>query len=647
MTYPINQRELTVHLNNGHWYIRPVEEAGVLGPIDYGWRRFNLYPDSFTFGEGLLAGSSVPGTRRLFFSAWSPQWDGFYVSSMGGAAYTFHGLGVPFVALRGQAQEPSVLILNHKDGEVDVRLEPVNVEPTWACYADPQGNDLIGVYALQQLIFDRYGKEFTEGHARVFAVGPAAKVTQEGAIGSSPVRKGKISAVVDWAGRGGLGSRLYQAHNIVGCIFGGDWEDPDLRDSKEIDLYFMEQFGKRTMQVDLAVTEKYRYYPEFETGGTFGVNMSELNERLLSYNYTSIYAPVEERRKLHEDFIKKHYLKQFNEETIQTKDFAHCGEPCPVACKKMRDQYKKDYEPYEGLGPQVGVFDQRAAEALNDYVDAMGFDAIQTGGMLAWIMDLATEGLINPVEYGFPAAEGLKFQFTADQAAFDIVEDSLRNAQYAMGVVDAILFDERCEIFRQGIRYAARELDKANGTHTADRAVYLAHGEEGYMAPNYYWAPGVLSSMPIMGKYYMYYGSEFREPYALGRKNVERMVYEFFSDNSGICRFHRKWAEVIVDEILCAHYGLDVDYLAHQFELAKAIYEREKAKAMPWESERLADLTMQFLRQWQQEGVKNAALDAWVQRFEQDKREAGRAFWDEIQRGIADAFAAGPEGLGK
>src|SRR5512138_2607210 len=68
MTYPIMQRELTVHLHNKSWYLRPIEdEEKILGPVDYGWHRFNLYPDSFTFGEGLLAGSSIPGSRRLVF----------------------------------------------------------------------------------------------------------------------------------------------------------------------------------------------------------------------------------------------------------------------------------------------------------------------------------------------------------------------------------------------------------------------------------------------------------------------------------------------------------------------------------------------------------------------------------------------------
>lgn len=73
MVYPVLQREPTVHLNNGHWYLCPIDEndRAILGPVDYGWERYSLYPDSFTFGEGLLAGSRIPGTRRLVFCAWS------------------------------------------------------------------------------------------------------------------------------------------------------------------------------------------------------------------------------------------------------------------------------------------------------------------------------------------------------------------------------------------------------------------------------------------------------------------------------------------------------------------------------------------------------------------------------------------------
>jgi glyceraldehyde-3-phosphate dehydrogenase (ferredoxin) len=641
MKYPVLQRELTIHLNNGNWYIRPIEGEKVLGPIDYGWQRYNSYPDSFTFGEGLLAGSSIPGTRRLVFTSWSPQWEGFYVSSIGGAAFTFHGVGVNYVALRGSAQTPSVLILNHKQGEIQVRLEPINVDPLWSGYANPEGKRLIGFYALQQALFDRYSNEYAPNKLRIFCVGPASRYTIEGAIGSSPVRKGMLSPVVDWAGRGGLGSRLLQFHNIVGCVFGGEWEDPDLRDSAEIDTYFMEHFGHKTIQTDIALTEKYRYFPEFETGGTFGVNMREMNEHILSFNYSSIYASSEDRLKQHSNFILDHYLKQFNEETIKTKSFQHCGEPCPVVCKKMRDDYKKDYEPYHALGPQIGVFDQHAAEKINDYVDAMGFDAIQCGGTLAWIMELIADGLIPPEDFGFPPAEKLKFKFVSTTNEFDVVNDSIMNADYAVEIVYALLFDARCEVFRRGIRVAAHDLDRRYGIASRDRAVYIAHGEEGCMVPNQYWVPGMFSPMPIMGKYYVYYGGEFLAPAVLGKKNVERMTYELFSDNSGICRFHRKWAESITDEILSSHYGLNLDYKAHQFNLAREINDREGVKGVPWESERVIDLIHLFLKFWKREGLKNPELDSWLERFQQDKPAAGLAFWRDIARGIAETFVAG------
>jgi len=643
MAYPVLQRELTIHLNNGNWYLRPIDNPKILGPVDYGWHRFNAYPDSFTFGEGLLAGSSIPGSRRLVFCAWSPQWDGFYISSMGGAAYTFHHVGVNYVALRGSCETPSIVIMNHKQGEVQVRMEAINVDSIWTRYASANGIPLYGFYALQQAIFDRYAQEFPPNQVRIMAVGPASKYTREGAIGSSPIRKGEFSGVIDWAGRGGLGSRLLQSHNVVGIIFGGEWEDPDLRDSTEIDAYFMEHFGKKTIQTDLAVTQKYRYFPEFETGGTFGVNMKTMNDRIMSFNYKSIYASPDERLQQHEDFILNHYLKQFNEETIIPKNFQHCGEPCPVVCKKMFGNFKKDYEPYHALGPQVGVFDQRAAEILNDHADAMGFDAIQLGGTLSWIMDILHEGLIQPEDYGFPPVSEMSFDFISDNTKFDLVKDSLRNTNYAMSLIDAILFDERCAPFRRGIRSAARNLDKKLGINTTDYAVFILHGERGHMVPNQYWVPGMFSPMPIMGKYFVQYTNEFIPPYELGRKNVERMVYELFNENSGICRFHRKWAETITDEILEAHYELNVNYKEHQFNLVREIYERENEKSLPWNSSRVADLISAFLDFWKTQGLNHPELQLWIDKFNENKSLAALDFWKEIQRGQTDAINDGSE----
>jgi glyceraldehyde-3-phosphate dehydrogenase (ferredoxin) len=648
MTYQLNQRELLIDLSTGDHQIRRIADPRIVGPVDYGWVRYTKDPDSFTWGGGPLAASRIPGSRRLVFCAYSPAWEGFYISSLGGGAYVMHRVGVDFFCLTGTAPQDSVLILNHKHGQIEARLEPINADLLWTGYADPDGQRLIGFYALQQAVFDRYGSEYEEDWVRIFAVGPAARYTREGVIGSNQVKDRQVTPVDDWAGRGGLGSRLLQKHRIAACIFGGDWEDPDLKDSQEIDGYFQVHYGDSMIKVDLGATEKYRYVPGFRTGGTFGVNMLTANEKLFSFNYRSVYADDAARLDQHQAFIVDHYLKQFNEEIIQPKNFRHCGEPCAVACKKMYRHFKKDYEPYQALGPLCGVFDQRAAEELNYYVDAMGFDSIQTGGTVSWVMELIHRGLIPPQDLDLPPADRMRFDFADDTNDFDIVADSARNADYARAVVDTILFSAAGEPFHRGMRAAAKALDARYGLtepgrRTVDYAVYSAHGDEGCMAPNQYWVPGMFSPMPMMGKYFNYYGVDFVPPRDLGHKCVERMVYEFFSENSGICRFHRKWCEAIVDEIIASHYDLPLDYKAHQFEVVKAICEEEIGGVTFWEGERTVDIIQGYLESWERLELKDPALDQWLERFRADKWAAAREYWEEIRAGVLETLAGGPD----
>jgi glyceraldehyde-3-phosphate dehydrogenase (ferredoxin) len=658
MSRQLKQREMIIDLSTGDFEIRPigsrVQGVHIVGPVDYGWARYLERaketgcsdPDILTWGGGPLAGSRIPGTRRLVFCGYSPQWQGFYISSFGGGAYLMHRVGVDFISIIGSAPEDSVLLLNHNNGEISVRLEPLRPEPIWTRYADSQGEPLWGFYALQQAVFDRFRAEFDTDWVRVFAVGPAARMTNQGIIGSNQIRKGIISPIDDWAGRGGLGSRMLQTHRIVACIFGGDWEDPDLKDSKEIDGYFREYYGDSMIKVDLGAAEKYRYVPGFQTGGTFGVNMYTADDKLFSFNYRSVFQDDAARQEQHIEFVLNHYLKQFNQEIIEPKNFAHCGEPCSVACKKYLGVYKKDYEPYQSLGPQCGVFDQRAAEDLNHFVDALGIDAIQIGGTVSWLMELISEGFLLPEEFGLPSAGEMSFKFVSNPVQFDIVVDSLRNAEYAKKVAALIVLEPAGAIFHQGIRAAAKSLDERLGLNQPgkriiDRAVFTAHGEQGCMTPNQYWVPGMLGPMPMMGKYFVYYGLDYLPPSELGKRSVERMIYELFSENSGVCRFHRKWVEAIIDEIISAHYHFPVDYKAHQFELAKQIFEREGPGVVFWESERTLDLVWMYLEKWQRFGLKDVTLDEWLRRFREDKWDAAKAYWDQILEGIQAAFAAG------
>jgi glyceraldehyde-3-phosphate dehydrogenase (ferredoxin) len=670
--------EFNVDLSTAEWGVSVPRDQSLIGPVQYGWDRFQKDPDSMTFGGGLLAGSPLPGTRRMIFCGYSPQWEDFYVSALGGAMYVFHRLGVNYVWLRGQCPVDSILILRLKEGQYSARLEPIDPEVIWHGYTDANGRTWEGFYALQQYAFEKYRGEYNEDSFRILATGPGARHTKEGAIGSNQIRKGAVSVIDDWAGRGGLGSRLLQYHHVAAIVFGGDWQDPALKEAKELDEYFLKRFGKRAVAADIAVSQKYRYVPEFETGGTFGVNMHTANDSLFSFNYRSIYASDEERLKQHDDFILDHYLKQFNAEIIKPKSFDHCGEPCAIVCKKYNGEFKKDYEPYEALGPQCGVFDQRAAECLNKFVDTMGLDSIQTGGTVAWIMELIADGLIPPVDFGLPS-EGPRFyanpsaslranpernevkskdakQSPAPQEEiasssygllamtreeFNIEQDSAHNADYAIAIIKMILFNETGAPFRLGMRAAAKWLDEKYGIKSIDRAVFTAHGEAGCMVPNQYWAPGLFAPMPLMGKYFSYYENKFLPPRQLGRKNAERFVYELYSENSGSCRFHRKWVEDIIDEIILSHFDLHFDYWRDQFMLAKGIHDYQSARGVLWESERVVDIIHGFLDKWERNGLREPELLSWLDKFRSDKWQAAREFWQEMYDGMGEAFAQG------
>ncbi|RLJ65176.1 aldehyde ferredoxin oxidoreductase C-terminal domain-containing protein [Sulfurisoma sediminicola] len=668
----LKQNELRIDLHPFGYAVHDIApDAGILGPVDHGWYAYKEDRGVFTFGEGMLATSPIHGARRLVFCGYSPLWETFYISSMGGAAFAFKHVGVNYVRLAGRAERPSILLLNNDGDGPRARLEPIDdFEAIWQGYKAPDGSELLGVFALQQALFDRWGGEYPAKRVRSFVVGPVSAVTPEGTIGSNPVEKGGLNPVADWCGRGGMGSRLLQQHNIVGCIFGGNWEEPHKTTIKDFDPYFVEHFGDRAVKIDKAVTAKYALDPKTGTGGTFGSNYHSMGSKILSFNYRSMYAPKAERLKQHQSFIVDHYLRQFNEETIAHKKFEHCGEPCSVACKKMNGKYKKDYEPYHTLGPQVGVFDQRAAELLNDHADALGFDAIQIGGMLAWIMECVADRLIEPADFGFPPREALRFErFTAERGEFELVGDSMLNARYAMALIDAILADPRAAAFRGGIRAAARELNRQHpDTRPGERAVYLASGTDGCMVPNQYFVPGMGSPMPLMGKYYVFYGPNVLPPEEVGRRNVERMVYELVSDNLGMCRFHRQWTEPLAGEITRGHFGLDTDLKAHHFELARQINALETGKAVPWETERMADMLTNYMRWLVEDGATLEPLNDWLDHDKLEHalvpsthegpmgrpddlahvaevKEAALVFWHAIKQGQEHAFAAGPDSI--
>ncbi|MBI2897386.1 MAG: aldehyde ferredoxin oxidoreductase [Deltaproteobacteria bacterium] len=593
----------------------------MIGPVDFGMA-MQREGDFLCIGSGVLAGSVIPGSNRLVFSGPSPVWDGFFVSTMGGAALIWDGTGISFLAIGGRAAKPSVLVMAGRDGQYPVvRLVPVDVEALWRDDGGPGG-----LYSLQRHVFERLWDG--RGTPRVLATGPAALHTAMGAIGSSKSSQGKLTAVDCWAGRGGMGSRMLQRHNVCAIVYGGDYEDEDLTDRAEADGYFEERFSKNMKLVDLEATTKYRYDPKWSSGGTFGVNYSSLSDMMLSFNYRSVAWPRHERLELWKRLVKSHYLEQFNEETIVPKEQAQCGEPCPAVCKKLKDEFKKDYEPYQTMGPLCGIFDQRPAERLNHRADALGFDAIQIGGQLAWLMECLHEGLVDAATLGLPE-RAARPRFAPE--GFDPVRDSAHNGELALSLLELCAAPEN--LLARGMRAAARAL----GPAARDRAVYLSNGPDGWMVPNQYWAPGMFGPQSIMGKYYVHYGMEFLPPRELGKKSAERMVAELTTDNAGMCRFHRGWSEKLWADIVQSHFRSIIDYPGHHARLARELHRRGAPEY--WESARIEEIVHGYVREMFDESPGDPVLADWARRFDSDRSAAARAYWDEMRAGIAEKMA--------
>ena len=343
---------------------------------------------------------------------------------------------------------------------------------------------------------------------------------------------------------------MLREHGIAAVIYGGTYLDEDFRDRKVADEWFTSKYNLKLTMKDMEATTKYRFDPDFGTGGTFGVNYAKAGGGVIAFNYRSMFMTEEERLDIHKKLIVDHYLKQFNEETIATKSYKTCGEPCAAVCKKMKDEFKKDYEPYQAMGPLCGIFDQRAAEKLNHHADMLGFDAISVGGVLSWLMDCRDANIVTSEDLGVKGAPVFQHK------SFSVETDSMTNADLGVQLLDSIIARRGLLDFGQGARKLARTLAPDRGRDALDRFLFISNARNGWMVPNQYWTPGVLSPMAIMGKYYMHYGSEFLPPGSSARHDAGRILKELVMDNAGICRFHREWAEEMVPEIVGCVFGV-------------------------------------------------------------------------------------------
>lgn len=278
-----------------------------------------------------------------------------------------------------------------------------------------------------------------------------------------------------------------------------------------------------------------------------------------------------------------------------------------------------------------GIFDQRAAEKLNHHADAYGFDAISISGVLSWLMECLIEKHVSAKDLGIRNTPVFSLK------EFDAVGTSNHNADVGVELLDSIIEKRAILDLSAGARKFARSLAREKGHRITDAFVYNAFAGKGWIVPNQYWTPGVLSPMAIMGKYYMDYGKEFLPPRELGKRNAARFFSELILDNSGYCRFHRGWAEEMLPEIIGSLFGMKDAFCNGIRQTASRINSRNVS--VYWESERNVDFIYYFLkRKYTVDGNQDTQLVKWIQRFDSDKHEAALSYWYEIHKGIQESL---------
>lgn len=633
-------RALFIDVSSRNNWIEDYPLKEITGPVDLGvklhlekynsWNKPVYHPDNVVvIGAGPLAGTRLYGTHRFIAVFRSPMTYGLHVSAMGGAAYQFN-IGVDAIVVSGRSDKPLVIeISDVGDGKPLLDYIEIQFDKLINTWRDYKG--LKGTYALQQYLVDERRDFFERYNARCILVGPGSYYTNTGALVSFTLIKGKIDyGSEDFAARAGGGSVLLKAHNVVAIVYGGLYnrarEQPsDLTDIASINKLYTELTGKPYTQIVIEAGVKYRFDSKLNTGGTLGGNYPHLGVTTPMLHWNIVNMDKETRQRLH-NLIMKNIWEPFNKEAIETKSWKTCGEPCPLACKKVRKgKYKSDYEPYNGLGPFIGVFDIHEAEKIVELADAYGIDAIELGYIIGFVFEAISRGLLKPDDVGLsrvPIMDPAKMGQDA----------SAINAKLAVELVEKLAFGLN-PILRligeRGLRDAAGVLDimyedrvRLVGTRFSDLLVYSVFGDRGHISPNYYWTPGLVAPLYVLGKYWTVYTGVFMEPEDFAAKALERAYYELMIENAGICRFHRGWAEKTIPVILERYYGID-NPIKRAEEIYKKIARYQRlagARPKMWDSKRLIEFIAKASEEY--------GNTKWAELFRKDPVKTAEEWWN-------------------
>lgn len=114
---------LEINASDRSFLLKDVDE---IGPVERAVKNYKANPDSkpFFFGTGPLSFTNIPGLHRLIFANKSRIWDGFFISTMGGASIPLTKAGLNYVEINGKSTKLSIIKIKNF-GKVEVEFEEI------------------------------------------------------------------------------------------------------------------------------------------------------------------------------------------------------------------------------------------------------------------------------------------------------------------------------------------------------------------------------------------------------------------------------------------------------------------------------------------------------------------------------------------
>ncbi len=254
--------------------------------------------------------------------------------------------------------------------------------------------------------------------------------------------------------------------------------------------------------------------------------------RILYFNYRSIFDSEEDASPCHEKFVADPLPQRSSRGNDPDETAGDVRRARAAVCKKLRDRYQKDYEPYPTMGPLAGVFPSGPPRSSPPR-DMLGFDAISIGGVVSWLMGVLRR------------ATSRRGTGVSGRPAFRH-EGFARRGRFGAHAGSASSCSTRCRppgAGRPGRR--ARALAggwRATRGKAGSRRVRLrcVRARRGWMVRTSSGRPASSRRCRSWGKYSCTRDGLFAAPraWAAAPRADEK---ELILDNMGACRFHRGW----------------------------------------------------------------------------------------------------------